>query len=314
MGCLLAAYLEAVTEVVMVGRWPAQLAALQAQGLTLRHPDGRITHHAVRAAIDPTAAQGAAAALVLVKSGRTAQAARDAARCLAPDGLALTLQNGLGNLEQLTAVLGPRRAALGSTSQGAMLVAPGDARHAGHGPTYLARTPETAERLANLAALFQQAGLETHLVDDAAGLVWGKLAVNAAINPLTALLRVPNGFLAGHDGARALMGQAAAEVAAVAQAQGIALPYPDAAARALAVAQATAANHSSMLQDVLRGAPTEIEAICGAVVDYGARLGVPTPLNRALLALVRRAEQGDWRLEPGDVAGLEAALAAAGAA
>jgi 2-dehydropantoate 2-reductase len=72
----------------------------------------------------------------------------------------------------------------------------------------------------------------------------------------------------------------------VARAKGIVLPFPDAAAQARRVARATASNLSSMLQDVLRGVPTEIDAINGAVVREGARLGVPTPANETLLRLL----------------------------
>jgi hypothetical protein len=89
--------------------------------------------------------------------------------------------------------------------------------------------------------------------------VWGKLVINAAINPLTALLGVPNGELLARPAARALMADLACEAAAVAAAQGIRLPYPDPVAAAEGVAQRTAANRSSMLQDVQRGAPTEID-------------------------------------------------------
>lgn len=294
MGCLLAAYLEPLTEVVMLGHWQAQLTALQDQGLVLIHPDGRTTHHPVRVchSDDAAAVRPVDLALILVKSRQTAVAAGVATQVLATAGLAITLQNGLGNLERLAAVLGDERAVQGVTSQGATLLKPGMVQHAGHGPTYLATTPATAEQIAAIAALFCQAGLETSLVESVDSLIWGKLAVSSGINPLTALLRVPNGFLAENETARQIMSQAAEETATIARALGIQLPYADAAQQALAVAQATANNYSSMLQDVLRGAPTEIEAICGAVVAYGRRVNVPTPLNELLLRQVQAVEAG----------------------
>ena len=144
--------------------------------------------------------------------------------------------------------------------------------------------------VAALAALLRQAGFTTHLVEHVDSLVWGKLAVNAGINPLTALLNVPNGYLAQDPRARRIMMAAAAETAAVAAAQGIPLPYASAPQRALAVAQATAANHSSMLQDVRQGRPTEIEAICGAIARVGQQWSVPTPVNTALWRLVKALE------------------------
>jgi 2-dehydropantoate 2-reductase len=122
--------------------------------------------------------------------------------------------------------------------------------------------------------------------------VWGKLAINAAINPLTALLQVPNGELLERPTAQALMGSAAAEVAAVAAARGVQLPYADPPAAAQEVARRTAANYSSMLRDIQRGAPTEIDAICGAIVRAGEQAQVPTPVNRTLWQLVKALANG----------------------
>jgi 2-dehydropantoate 2-reductase len=183
------------------------------------------------------------------------------------------------------------------------MLGPGIVRHAGAGQSYLAESvmgtqvvdKSRAARLKEVANLFNEAGFETQLVKNADSLIWGKLAVNAGINPLTALLQVPNGFLLENDDARWLMSRAAAEVSAVAQALEIPLPYADAAKRAAQVAQATAANYSSMAQDTARGVPTEIEAICGAVVQYGRRFGLPTPVNLTLQELIQRqATTGQW--------------------
>jgi 2-dehydropantoate 2-reductase len=183
-------------------------------------------------------------------------------------------------------LLGPR-ARLGVTTAGATLLGPGHVRPGGEGVTHLA-APEWVARL------FQQAGLraETVPAEAAEGLLWGKLAVNCGINPLTALLRVPNGELLRRTEARGLMEAAAHECARVAGAKGIALPYADAGAQAARVAERTAGNHSSMFQDILRGAPTEVDAINGAVARAGAALGVPTPLNETLWRLVRALADG----------------------
>ncbi len=283
MACLFAARLAPHTRVTMLGSWPEGLRALRERGVTLVEGDGQPMAHAVEVAGTAARCRGARYALVLVKSWQTASAAARLAACLAEEGVALTLQNGLGNLEILQQALGRERAALGVTTCGATLLGPGHARLGGSGPTYLARHP----RLDPLAALLGQAGFEIHWVDDLQSLSWGKLAVNAGINPLTALLRIPNGALLEDEDSRALMIAAAQETAVVAAAKGLHLPYQDAGAQVAQVARRTAANRSSMLQDVQRGAPTEIDAICGAVVHEGERLGVPTPVNRTLWHLVR---------------------------
>jgi 2-dehydropantoate 2-reductase len=197
--------------------------------------------------------------------------------------VALSLQNGAGNLETLQGVLGLDRAALGVTTVGATLLGPGQVRQAGAGMISLSAHP----RLSPLAAWLQKAGFTVEQVADAKSLLWGKLVINAAINPLTALLRVPNGQLLERSTARQLLQAAAQEAAAVAAAQGLTLPYPDPVAAAEATARRTAANRSSMLQDILRGAPTEIDAICGAIVQAGLQSGAPTPVNRTLWQLVK---------------------------
>ena len=248
LGCLLGARLEPVADVVLLGHWPAQLAALRRDGLRLEHSDGGHSQHYLAVTDAPAAIGRADVTLVAVKSRQTPDAARAAERLLDADGLALTLQNGLNNRATLRAVLGEARVALGVTAEGATMLAPGVVRHAGHGPTYFGRDaalgPSQRDCLAMLAALFIHAGFETQLVDDADALVWGKLVVNAAINPLTALLRAPNGFLLEHAELVAVMRRTAAEVAAVAERQGIALPAGDPGERAIAVARGTAANRS----------------------------------------------------------------------
>ncbi len=288
MACLFGARLAPLTHVTLIGTWAEGVQALRENGI--RFVDGAVeTVVPVRAQDHPTGVR-AEVVLVLVKGYQTERAAQWAAQILTPNGLALTLQNGLGNLEKLAAVVGSDRAAMGVSMQGATLLGPGHVRHGGNGPTTLATTPATAPRLQQIAALFRQAGFETQLTDEVRGLVWGKLVINTAINALTAILRVPNGALAEQPDARAIMTAAACETAQVAAAAGITLPYPDPAARAIQVAQMTAANHSSTLQDILRGTPTEIEAINGAVVKIAHELGISTPVNETLLRLVRVME------------------------
>lgn len=278
---------SASVDVTMLGSWPGALAALRQDGVRLIEADGTERTYPVRVAADPTECRGVPYALVLVKAWQTERAAQQLAACLPADGLALTLQNGWGNRETLEQALGPQRVALGVTTLGATLLAPGVVRMGGQGPVTLGSHP----RLRPLADLLTAAGFEMRLAEDVAGLAWGKLVINAAINPLTALLRVPNGELLQRPEARELLGLAAGEAAAVGRAQGLRLPFADPVAAAEDVARRTAVNHSSMFQDVQRGRPTEIDAICGAVVQAGQRLGVATPVNHTLWLLVRAASE-----------------------
>jgi len=284
MACLFAARLaDAGMAVKLLGTWPEGLEALRTRGVRLLGADGLERAYPVEAMADPADCGQTHFALVLVKSWQTERAAQQLAQCLSPEGLALTLQNGLGNRETLVQHLGEQRVALGVTTSGATLVGPGRVLPGGEGVISLG----AHARLASLANLLQQAGFSVELVAEADSLLWSKLVINAAINPLTALLRVPNGELLGRPEARTLMAAAAREAAAVAGAQDLRLTYPDPVAAAESVARRTASNTSSMLQDVLRGAPTEIDAICGAIVSAGAERGISVPVNRTLWLLIR---------------------------
>lgn len=284
MACLFGARLSPFARVTMLGTWSEGLAALHTGGIHLED-DGSSRTAPVRATSKPAECVGAQLALVLVKSWQTGRAARQLQECLAPDGVALTLQNGLGNREQLEQALGAERVAQGVTTYGSTLLGPAHARVGGDGAIHLAPHP----RLTPLVELFRRAGFVVKEVTDVEGLAWGKVVVNAAINPVTALLGVPNGELLSpaRSGAWHSAKEAAAEAAEVARARGVRLPFREAEAYVAEVARRTAANRSSMLQDVERGRPTEIDAICGAVVAEGERAGVATPVNRVLWDLVR---------------------------
>jgi 2-dehydropantoate 2-reductase len=270
-------------DITMLGTWDAGLDALTRDGARLLGPDGRESVFPVRVTRDPKLARGSRYAFVLVKSWQTGRAAHQLAECLADDGLALTLQNGLGNDDILAESIGRERVALGVTTTGATLLGPGLARAGGEGVVSM----ESHPRLGVIESALTGAGFSVQVVPDAKSLVWGKLVVNAAINPLTALLRVPNGELLKRPSARVIMKALAEETAAVASAQRVRLPFSNPMEAAESVAQKTAANHSSMFQDVRRGAPTEIDAICGAVARTGKRHGIPTPVNRVCWQLVQ---------------------------
>ncbi len=269
--------------VTLLGTWPEGIAAINEHGIRLTDSENGEISIPARATADPAECAGVRLALVLVKAWQTERAAHQLAMCLSDDGIALSLQNGLGNREILSSTLGESRVELGSTTTGATLLGPGHVRPGGEGVISLGANPA----LGPLIQLLEQANYSIKLAPDVDALTWGKLAVNAAINPLTALLGVPNGELLQRPAARALMTSIAREVKAVATARGVSLPFVDPAVAAETVARRTSQNRSSMLQDVQRGAPTEIDAICGAVAQAGDEAGIPTPVNRTLWLLVK---------------------------
>ncbi|MCP4540980.1 MAG: 2-dehydropantoate 2-reductase [Chloroflexi bacterium] len=290
MGSLFGGKLSAVAAVTLLDPWVEHVDTMQRDGLCITELEGGETIVPVTATIDPSAVPEADLVIIFVKAHATRQASQWASKFLVSDGLALTLQNGIGNAEMMAEVLGAERVVAGVTSHGATLLGPGRVRHAGSGPTHIVTRPEIAPKLAIVTEIFERSGFEVHLSDDLDSLVWGKLVINVGINALTSILRVPNGQLVEISAAGELMAQAVAEAVAVCHAKGITLPYDDPLNRVQGVARATATNRASMLQDVLRGVPTEIGVINEVIVREGGRLGVPTPVNEFIVTTIRAIE------------------------
>ncbi|MBN8580013.1 MAG: 2-dehydropantoate 2-reductase [Anaerolineae bacterium] len=274
---------ESGHHVSMLGTWKDGIHALNQNGARVSELDGKERAFQVRATDDPGEVQDVKHAIVLVKSWQTKRVAEKLKGILAPDGMVLTLQNGLGNRETLARDLGAGRVALGVTTTGATLLGPGLVKVGGEGVISL----EQNQALGPLEAALRSSNFNLQIVNDARSLMWGKLIINAAINPLTALLQVPNGELLSHSWTRKAMSALAREAAAVAQAEQISLPFSNPIEAVEEVARKTAKNLSSMFQDVRRGAPTEIDAICGAVTKRGEAHGIATPYNRSCWQLVK---------------------------
>jgi 2-dehydropantoate 2-reductase len=233
------------------------------------------------------------AAIVTTKTPGTAWAAEVAAKILAADGVALTIQNGLGNYETLLDHIGRERAAVGVIYIGAQMVN-GELRATGAGRLELGR-PRAAtsrDRLDELGRLLREGGMDVTVVDDAWPAVWRKLVTNAAVNPLTALIRRTNADLLADVPASRVADCLAREVARVATASGVRISEDEAVKQWRAMAALTGANRSSMLQDVEAGRPTEIDAISGAVAREGERHGIAAPLNQAMTLLVKSIAGG----------------------
>jgi 2-dehydropantoate 2-reductase len=235
--------------------------------------------------------RGADLLVLVVKSWATAEALAPLRAELPADVTILTLQNGLGNAQAIGQAVGEGPVILtGVTTQAALRERPGFVRHTGSGLTAIGREGSDGDAAASTVAAFLTAcGWPAKAVVDIDRWVWRKLAINAAINPLTALAGVPNRDIAEEPDLAAAAAGLAEEVAAVAAAIG--LDLGDIVGAVTGVARATGANRSSMLCDLSDGVPTEIDAINGAVVAVAEAHGIPVPANRVALALVRARER-----------------------
>lgn len=277
-------------EVWLLGRRREVVDTINREGITIQQIwTGATLRIPVRATVDPRDAAPAELIVMCAKSPGTLQATRDALPSMGDGTVFLTVQNGLGNVDTMASVVGRERVLAGVTSNGTTLPGPGSVRHTWMGDTTIGELDgQVTERLERVAEAFRQSGIKIVVSRSVDQLIWTKLVGSCAMNPLAALLRVRNGQLVELPEARKLLGAVIREVLAVAEARGVALlPFSETVEKVETNCRNNATNKMSMLQDVERGAPTEIDYINGAVVREGEAVGVPTPINWTLTQLVK---------------------------
>ncbi len=280
LGTLIGGLLARAHEVTLVGRQP-HVDQINSEGVAITGEISETVYPAGRTDLP----ESTELVVVTVKSFDTAKAAEQ----LQDYQLAgvLSLQNGMGNEAVLANYLDTPVLA-GTCTYGARLAEPGTVECTGTGEIILGPAEGGRSAFADdVGAAFERAGLMTTVSAEMKTKRWEKLAINSGINATTALARVENGALV--DGpASAVAARAARETAQVARTQGVGLDGDSAAEQTLAVADATAANTSSMHQDLRSGSRTEIDAINGYVVDHATQ---PVPVNQTLTALIRGWER-----------------------
>ncbi len=296
MGSLFGGLLkESGADVVLLDLWEEHVRTIRQQGLILLD-EQQERNIQVQARTSPRGMPPADLLLVFVKSTQTAQAAQTAKKILHPEGLILTLQNGMGNGEALAAVVDPRSILVGTTSHGAHVLGPGRVRHAGRGETIIGPWRMSQAGLckaAEVSKTLNAAGIRTRTSEHVLENLWDKLLINVGINAITALTGITNGRIVEIEAAKQLAKTAVDEAAAVAASLGIRV-RPDPAEHVFKIARSTQNNRSSMGQDVDRRRKTEIEAINGYVLAEAAKTGDPAPVNEALTALIQTLETG-WQ-------------------
>ncbi|ARS89780.1 ketopantoate reductase family protein [Natrarchaeobaculum aegyptiacum] len=286
LGSLVGGVLARAHEVTLVGR-PDHVDALRSDGLRVT---GQLEAHVTPSATTDGRDLAAELAVVTVKAADTPTAA-DALATGTFDA-ALSLQNGMGN-EAILADALESPVLAGTATYGALRREPGVVDCTGLGEVVVGPRDDSHSPLATrVGNAFQEAGLETTVADDIPRRLWEKLAVNAAINPVTALADADNGAILDPPAAD-VAHAAARETARVARGAGISLTDEAAVGAVSQVARDTAANTSSMRQDVRAGRRTEIDAINGYVVDRAEELGLAVPTNRVLASLIRTWERSN---------------------
>jgi 2-dehydropantoate 2-reductase len=293
VGCFYGGMLaRAGEDVTLIGR-PRHVDAVNANGLTLEMRGG-YEQIAMPASVEPSAVAGAGLVLFCVKSTATDEAAHAIAPHLAPDAVVLALQNGVDNVERLRAAV-DRPVIPAVVYVGCAMAGPGHVKHNGRGDLVIGADeagapPALHARVEEIGSAFGAAGIPVRISGNVIGELWVKLAINCAYNALSALTRGRYGFLAEREHARGVQRDVVKEIEALAAVKGVRIPDEKLLETVYAVAGAMPGATSSTEQDIARGQPTEIDHLNGYVAREGERLGLATPVNRTLHALVKVLE------------------------
>jgi 2-dehydropantoate 2-reductase len=297
LGCLFAALLFPAKQsegdsLQLLDHSPERAHLLNTQGI-LYEAGGEQRRHMVPVSANPLEIGPVDVVLFCVKSSALAACVQTCTVLISPRTLVVFLQNGIGHLDIQEQMNLPAPPAFASSSEGATLLAPGHVRHAGHGMTHLGFLHKPSDQLqqllATLARTLQLAGFDSSLSPDIRSQLWAKLFINIGINPLTALYNRTNGQILTSCAARGRLKNLVREAEAVARACDVAIAT-DPLQATLAVCKKTATNISSMLQDRRHKRPTEIDAINGAIVREGKRLGIATPFNEDVVRQIKKME------------------------
>jgi len=290
IGSVLGALLSRRQDVLLVARGE-HLEAIKSGGLTI---DGVIKENFRINASDSSSLGGKYdLILVTVKAYATEEAASVCNDLLDREGAVLTIQNGLWNAEKLATVFGRERVVAGVTSMAAHRVKPGTIEYVSEGPISLGTLDGGRGPIEKVQDALGKAGIKTSRSQNIVGAIWSKAIVNAAINPLTAVFDCRNGLVAENTALRAQAIKVCEEGMKVAEALGIRLEPEDVIDYTIEVAKRTAKNKSSMLMDIELKRRTEIDAICGSIIEAGRSKGIETPAISRLYAIVKFMESRD---------------------
>ena len=268
--------------VILVGR-PQHVEAVRRDGLFMDTQSFQ-AHVPMQAVTDAAGLKGNELVLCCVKSPDTANAAAQMAPCLEPGAVVLSLQNGVDNAERLQGLLG-REVFPAVVYVAAEMAGPGHVKHRGRGELVIG--PSAAS--GRLQQLFVEAGVPVQISDNVAGELWAKLILNCAYNAMSAITQFPYGRLVQGEGVEDVMRDIVCECLAVAQGAGVTVSG-DVWGAVQRIAQTMPAQFSSTAQDLARGKRSEIDHLNGHVLHKGVALGIATPVNRVLYALVKLLE------------------------
>lgn len=285
---------EGGADVTLIDVRADHVAEINAAGLAVSGLTGS-RKIAIAASSDVSELGKADVVFVQTDINATKAAAETAAQVLADDGCAITLQNGIGNVEILSAVLGQERVLAGVSYHSAALTGLGSLRHSSHSleaKTWIGELDgRRSQRVDMIAAALSGGRLNPHVTDNILGVLWGKLIHNCALNPICAVTGLRMGEMARLAETDLMQTKILQEAIAVAEAKGITLaPNPDPMSY-LKDYSRLKYTQPSMQQHMESGRQTEIDAINGAIVREAEALGVAVPFNHAISLMIKGRER-----------------------
>ena len=271
MGSLYGGYLSKVHEVYVCDVWKEHIEAIRANGIRLDEPEGETAVFTPKYATTDPSEIGPVDLLIVFVKYMLLEDALNAKTMIGKDTIVLSLQNGIGNYDEIAKVVPEEQICCGTTAHGCTFLEPGHVRHTGRGITNVGTLKGPYANAEKVADALRQAGFEAAAHENVMQLIWHKLNATVAENPYE----------------HTLAENMVREAVAVANATGCHFDVEAELKNAFDVAIATGTNRSSMLQDVTRQRETEIKIINGAVVKTGKEAGIPTPYNEVICQLIQ---------------------------
>ena len=277
-------------DVTLIDPREDHIRKIQSDGITIEGVRGT---HVIRlpAQSDHTGLPPADLAIIFTDSNSTREAAKAAKQLLKPDGFALTLQNGIGNVEALIDELGKQRVIAGVSMNSAANPAPGRSAYTNVGMTSIGELDgrDTA-RVKQVAEMLNKAEIPTEIIPDPMNWIWGKFVLNCGVNALAAITGLRGGEIYRTPEVSVLQDRVIDEIMAVVERKNVKLPESDPRKKIKDHCRIRY-NRPSMMQHIDQGRRTEIDSLNGALVREAKALGIATPYNEAVVAVVKGLEK-----------------------
>lgn len=293
MGCLVGGLLAKNNEdVILIDVWKEHVDAINKNGLFMEEVGKKKENIKIKATCDVNTVGVVDVIIFLVKGTVTESAIKQCKPMIDKNTMVITLQNGLGNSEKISSVVDKTQVAYGVMEFSAVMKGPGVITYElAKGNVFMGLEDEKEKnKLKDISLVFQKAGINAVVSDDAEERVWKKLVINSGFNPICAITALSIGSLMKEQEYIKLLEQVTSEVVTVANKKGIKLNYDDEIENLKSLGEMVKEHYPSMAQDVAHKKLTEIDFINGAVVREGNKLGVETPVNTTLVRLVKIIE------------------------